>query len=176
MTPGHIRVCKVLIYKPFNHGREKRREEGRKEGKEGRRKGGRLFIRKSILQVRNLVKRSQNLAIVVLEPVRGRADPNPCSCESQAGVPSRALFWESKMREQRGSRPGLGEGPRAVGQRWADEDLERAGGGVSGRPLREGGRVPSSTLLSRASTISQSEVLGFLPVGKSKLLHLSPEA
>lgn len=46
MTPGHIKVCKVFIYKPFNHGREKRRkgggEEGRKEGRAGGREGGGL--------------------------------------------------------------------------------------------------------------------------------------
>lgn len=53
------------------------------------------------------------------------------------------------------------------------------GSGVSRRALREGGTAywrqgPLLHTLSRASTISQSEVLGFLPVGKSKLLHLTP--
>lgn len=33
---------------------------------------------------------------------------------------------------------------------------------------------PSSSLLSRASNISQTEVLGLLPAGKFKLLHLIP--
>lgn len=59
--------------------------------------------------------------------------------------------------------PGPGEGgPGRLG-----EPSER-------EAPRFGDRLPSSTLLSRAGTISQSEVLGFLPARKPKLLHLSP--
>lgn len=123
--------------------------------------GGKPFIRRTILQVKNWVKRSQNRAIVVLEPVRGRADPNPRSCKSQAGAPSTALFWESETRGGRGRQARPGGGGPEVGLKTSGPGEGRSR--VSGRALREGGtaswrQAPLLHTLSRASTTSQSEV------------------
>lgn len=105
--------------------------------------------------------------MVLLELVRGRADPDSCSCESQAGVPSTALFWESKMRGQKGRQARPGGGDEGAGQRWADDPGPwRGRSRASGRALREGG-----TAFWRQAALLHTFVKGRhdFPVGGSGL-------